>query len=77
MSAAFSGPSRGLGIELYRGAAAYFEHINQQGGIKNRKIRLKLYDDGYQPNPAVMNTIKRSYLPLIRICGMSERSLPR
>ncbi|MYG01160.1 MAG: ABC transporter substrate-binding protein, partial [Acidobacteriia bacterium] len=25
MSAAFSGPSRGLGIELYRGASAYFE----------------------------------------------------
>ena len=24
MSAAFSGPTQGLGIELYRGAAAYF-----------------------------------------------------
>jgi branched-chain amino acid transport system substrate-binding protein len=58
MSAAFSGPSRGLGIELYRGATAYFEHINQQGGINNRKIRLKVYDDGYHPDPAVMNTIK-------------------
>ena len=58
MSAAFSGPSRGLGIELYRGATAYFEHINQRGGIHGRKIRLKIYDDGYQPNPAVKNTIK-------------------
>ncbi|MCI5147129.1 MAG: ABC transporter substrate-binding protein, partial [Candidatus Electrothrix sp. AR3] len=58
MSAAFSGPSRGLGIELYRGAAAYFAHINQKGGINNHTIRLKVYDDGYQPNPAVMNTIK-------------------
>ncbi|XOF34867.1 MAG: ABC transporter substrate-binding protein [Candidatus Electrothrix sp. YB6] len=58
MSAAFSGPSRGLGIELYRGAAAYFEHINRKGGINNRKIRLKVYDDGYQPDPAVKNTIK-------------------
>ena len=28
MSAAFSGPSRGLGIELYRGASAYFTHVN-------------------------------------------------
>ena len=32
MSAAFSGPSRGLGIELYRGASAYFTHVNRAGG---------------------------------------------
>ena len=56
MSAAFSGPSRGLGIELYRGATAYFEHVNQAGGIGGRRIRLKMYDDGYQPDPAVKNT---------------------
>lgn len=57
-SAAFSGPSRGLGIELYRGAQAYFTHINQQGGVRGRQIRLKLYDDGYQPVPSVQNTMK-------------------
>ena len=55
-SAAFSGPSRGLGIELYRGASAYFEHVNRAGGIDGRRIRLKLYDDGYQPDPAVKNS---------------------
>ena len=47
MSAAFSGPSRGLGIELYRGAQAYFTHVNKMGGVRGRKILLKLYDDGY------------------------------
>ena len=57
-SAAFSGPSRGLGIELYRGAQAYFSHINQQGGVRGRQVRLKLYDDGYQPVPSVQNTMK-------------------
>ena len=56
MSAAFSGPSRGLGIELYRGASAYFEHVNRAGGIGGRRIRLKIYDDGYQPDPAVKNS---------------------
>ena len=31
VSAAFSGPSRGLGIELYRGASAVF-HTHQSTG---------------------------------------------
>ena len=57
-SAAFSGPSRGLGIELYRGAQAYFTHVNQQGGVSGRQIALQLYDDGYQPVPSVQNTMK-------------------
>ena len=57
MSAAFSGPSRGLGIELFRGASAYFEHVNRNGGVGGRKVVLKTYDDGYQPDPAVKNTL--------------------
>lgn len=57
-SAAFSGPSRGLGIELYRGAQAYFARVNEQGGIRGRRIALKLYDDGYQPVPSVQNTME-------------------
>ena len=57
MSAAFSGPSRGLGIELYRGAQTYFEHINRAGGVRGRKVVLKTYDDGYQPDPSVQNTM--------------------
>ena len=58
MSAAFSGPSRGLGSELYRGAKAFFNHVNDNGGVGGRKIVLKLYDDGYQPDPCVRNTMK-------------------
>ena len=56
-SAAFSGPSRGLGIELFRGASAYFEHINRRGGVRGRKIVIRTYDDGYQPDPSVQNTM--------------------
>ena len=58
VSAAFTGPSRGLGIELYRGAMAYFQHVNEGGGIHGRSVKLKLYDDGYQPVPAVTNTMQ-------------------
>ena len=57
VSAAFSGPSRGLGIELYRGASAYFEHVNRAGGVRGRKVALKTYDDGYQSNLAIENTL--------------------
>jgi ABC-type branched-subunit amino acid transport system substrate-binding protein len=58
MSAAFRGPSAGLGIAHYRGAMAYFEHVNRSGGVHGRRIVLKAYDDGYEPGPAVKNTIR-------------------
>ncbi|MFW5497878.1 MULTISPECIES: ABC transporter substrate-binding protein [unclassified Maridesulfovibrio] len=58
MSAAFTGPSKGLGIELYRGSTAYFNHINAQGGINGHNIVIKFLDDGYNPEPAIRNTIK-------------------
>src|SRR5215813_9209612 len=58
MSAAFTGASDSLGIELYRGAMAYFVEINRSGGVHGRKIILKAYDDGYQPDQAVKNTLK-------------------
>ena len=58
MSAAFSGPSRGLGIEVYRGARAYFDEVNAGGGVAGRTLLLKAYDDGYNPAPAIYNTIR-------------------
>lgn len=58
MSAAFSGPSRGLGIEVYRGARAYFDDVNAHGGVNGRPIAVKAYDDGYNPAPAIYNTIR-------------------
>jgi ABC-type branched-subunit amino acid transport system substrate-binding protein len=57
MSAAFRGPSKGLGIELFRGSVAYFEHVNERGGINGKRIVLKAYNDGYNPTPAIKNTI--------------------
>ena len=58
MSAAFSGTSKGLGIELYRGSTAYLEHVNRMGGVYGQRIAIKAYDDGYNPAPAIQNTIK-------------------
>ena len=58
MSGPFSGPSRSLGIELYRGSMAYFDSINGKGGVHGRKIVIKAYDDGYNPIPAIANTVR-------------------
>ncbi|MBI4494087.1 MAG: ABC transporter substrate-binding protein [Chloroflexi bacterium] len=58
MSAAFRGPSAGLGNELYRGSLAYLEQVNRAGGVSGKKITIRAYDDGYNPTPAIQNTMK-------------------
>ena len=58
MSAAFTGPSRALGIELYRGSMAYLEPVNRGGGVHGRRVVIRAYDDQYDPTLAVRNTIK-------------------
>jgi ABC-type branched-subunit amino acid transport system substrate-binding protein len=58
MSAAFSGASGQLGIELYQGAQAYFADVNAQGGVAGRRIRILARDDGYDPTRAIFNTIE-------------------
>jgi len=58
MSAAFSGPSQNLGNDLYRGVLTYLDHVNKNGGVNGREIELKIYDDGYNPIPALKNTLK-------------------
>ena len=57
MSAAFKGPSAGLGVELYRGALAFYNEINQRGGLHGRAISVVALDDGYEPTPCIKNTI--------------------
>ncbi|MDB5309228.1 MAG: hypothetical protein JWO38_3430 [Gemmataceae bacterium] len=58
MSAPFEGPSQGLGIELYRGSMAFFEHVNARGGVHGRRVVIRAYDDGYNPAPAIENTTR-------------------
>lgn len=56
MSSALSGPSAQLGIQLKAGAMAYFDKVNERGGINNRKINLISLDDRYEPQFTVINT---------------------
>jgi ABC-type branched-subunit amino acid transport system substrate-binding protein len=58
VSADFSGASKFLGIELYRGSMAYLDSVNDAGGVNGRNIQLYALDDGYNPAPAITNTIQ-------------------
>ena len=49
---ALEGPSQFLGTQTVAGARAYFESINEQGGVHGRKLRLISYDDSYDPTKA-------------------------
>src|SRR3954447_19148934 len=58
MSAAFRGPSRGLGIEMYRGSTAYLEHVIRSAGVLGRVVPIKPYNDGYSPRAAIANAVR-------------------
>jgi branched-chain amino acid transport system substrate-binding protein len=49
--AAFSGPSAGLGVEMWRGASAAFSEANE-AGVAGRKVRLVVADDAYDAEKA-------------------------
>lgn len=47
--AVFSGPSAGLGVELWRGTNARLRETNDGGGIHGRQLSLRVCDDKYDP----------------------------
>jgi len=57
-SAALGGPAALLGAEMRRGILAAFEEVNRAGGVNDRRLELRSYDDRYEPEQAVANTLK-------------------
>jgi ABC-type branched-subunit amino acid transport system substrate-binding protein len=57
-SAVLSGPTADLGTEMQRGILAAFEEVNRAGGVGGRRLRLRTYDDRYEPEQAIANTQK-------------------
>jgi len=49
----FSGPGKFAGKPLVLGFKTYVQHINDQGGIHGRKIKLIVVDNGLMPNPTL------------------------
>src|ERR671918_2965570 len=47
-AAVFSGPAAQLGIQMRNGIKAYFDLVNEKGGIHGRKLELITEDDRYE-----------------------------
>jgi branched-chain amino acid transport system substrate-binding protein len=47
---ALEGPSHFLGVETVTGAKAYFNLVNEEGGVNGRKLKLISADDSYDPS---------------------------
>jgi len=57
-SLALGGHASYLGTQTLHGALSYINHINEQGGIHGRKIKIIAYDDRYDPPRCVTNTLR-------------------
>ena len=55
VSTPLTGPAAGWGVTISGGMKAWAEHVNDQGGVHGRKIKLIIKDDGYNPARAVAN----------------------
>ena len=56
-SLALEGHAGYLGAQTLRGALSYLNHVNEnEGGVFGRKIRVRAYDDAYDPPRCLANT---------------------
>ncbi len=59
MSASFRNTDASfIGEELYNGAMTYIKEINEDGGINGKIITIKTYEDKYNPQVCIKNTLK-------------------
>lgn len=57
-AAVFSGPAAQLGIQMRNGIKAYFDYVNERGGVNGRRLELVTEDDRYEPSVAPSATKK-------------------
>src|SRR5207244_8136735 len=51
-AAVFTGPAAQLGIQMRNGIKAYFDFVNEKGGVNGRKLELVTEDDQYEQKVA-------------------------
>jgi ABC-type branched-subunit amino acid transport system substrate-binding protein len=69
-STPLTGPAAAWG-NTARGMEAWAAHVNEQGGVHGRKIRVVVKDDGYTPGRAVANVteMKDSVFAIVGLLG--------
>ncbi|MFO7555926.1 MAG: ABC transporter substrate-binding protein [Desulfobacterales bacterium] len=55
-SLALGGHASYLGTQTLNGALSFINHVNEQGGIHGRRIKVIAYDDRYDPPQCIKNT---------------------
>ncbi|MEA1966811.1 MAG: ABC transporter substrate-binding protein [Thermodesulfobacteriota bacterium] len=55
-SLALGGHAGYLGTQMLEGALAYLNHLNENGGVHERQIKIIAYDDRYDPPTCLYNT---------------------
>ena len=55
MSTVLTGPAENLGKQMQTGVWVGLEHSNRAGGVRGRKFRLIVLDDGYEPSRTAPN----------------------
>jgi len=75
MSSPLSGPAAAWS-SVHLGAQAWAAHVNEQGGVHGRRIRVLLKDDGYVPGRAVANVtdMKDSVFAIVGLLGTAVLS---
>lgn len=70
ISAPLSGPAAAWG-SISMAAEAWAKHVNSQGGVNGRKLRVVVKDDAYNPGQAVanVNEMKDSVFALVMLLG--------
>ena len=58
VSAAMTGPGAAIYAPVVDAMKAYVEHVNRQGGVNGKPIRLVVQDDGAEPSKAAANAKK-------------------
>ena len=55
VSAAMTGPAAGTYAPVIEAMKAYLDHVNAQGGVNGKPVRLIVLDDGAEPSRAAAN----------------------
>src|SRR2546425_2867928 len=55
---------------------AWAKHINEQGGVNGRKLKMTMKDDGYAPTPAVANLTEMKDSYFIDV-GLLRSAIPK